>query len=67
MEELEELVTERIELITTSGKIIKGEVLGCTSAIDNDGEESIDILEDETDKIYSIFANEIQEIKKDTK
>lgn len=59
---LEDFISLRIELIFHSGRKIIGTVLGCTSAIDNDGEESIDVVEDETNKVFTIYANEIKEI-----
>ena len=48
MKELTRYAGKRVKIISISGKEFIGYTLGCTSALDNDAEESIDISEDKT-------------------
>ena len=62
MKELTRYAGKRVRIILDNGDEIIGYTLGCTSALDNEGEESIDILEDKTGILYEEFESDIVDI-----
>ncbi len=61
---LEELLDEKIKLETFSGNEYEGIVIGYVPAQDNEPEvEEISIRNEKDNKTYSIFENEVKNIK----
>ena len=62
MKELTRYVGKRVKIISVRGNEYIGHTIGCTSAIDNDGEESIYIREEKTGILYEAYESEIVDI-----
>lgn len=62
MKELIKYVGKRVKMILDNGDEIIGHTIGCTSSIDNEGEESIDIREEKTGILYEQYESEIVDI-----
>ena len=61
---LEELIDKKIKLETFSGNEYEGIVIGYVPAQDNEPEvEEISIRNEKDNKTYSIFENEVKNIK----
>ena len=61
---LEELLNKRVKIIADNEKQFIGKVIGYVPAEDNEPEvEEIDILNEEDNKNYSLFENEILSIE----
>ena len=61
---LEELLDKKIKLETFSGNEYEGTVIGYVPAQDNEPEvEEISIRNEKDNKTYSIFENEVKNIK----
>lgn len=61
---LEELLDKKIKLETFSGNEYEGIVIGYVPAQDNEPEvEEISIRNEKNNKTYSIFENEVKNIK----
>lgn len=61
---LEELLNKKIKLETFSGNEYEGIVIGYVPAQDNDPEvEEISIQNEKDNKTYSIFENEVKNMK----
>ena len=61
---LEELLDKKIKLETFSGNEYEGRVIGYVPAQDNEPEvEEISIRNEKDNKTYSIFENEVKNIK----
>lgn len=63
MKQLSRFQSKKVKMILEDGEEIIGITLGCTSAIDNDGEESIDVKEEKTGRIYEFFESDIVDIE----
>lgn len=61
---LEELLNKKVKIIADNEKQFIGKVIGYVPAEDNEPEvEEIDILNEEDNKNYSLFENEILSIE----
>lgn len=63
MKQLIKYQDKKVKIILGNEEEIIGTTLGCTSAIDNDGEESIDIKEEKTGRVYEFFESDIKDIQ----
>ena len=62
MKELTRYAGKRVKIISVRGNEYIGYTIGCTSALDNEGEESIDIRDEKTGKLYELYESEIVDI-----
>lgn len=64
MKSLEEYLSKRVKVKVDNNKEFVGKVIGYVPAQDNEPEvEEIDILNEQDNKNYSLFENEILDIK----
>lgn len=62
--ELEDYVSKRVKIITTTGNTYIGKVIGFTQALDNEPEiDEIDIRNEKDNVLYGLYENEIKSIE----
>ena len=62
MKELSRYVGKKVKIISVRGNEYIGYIIGCTSVLDNEGEESIDIEEEKKGILYELFESDIDDI-----